>query len=196
MSKYQNAKIYKIVNDALPDLVYYGSTIDKLWSRFGRHNRKFSAWKKGSKCYYTSFKLIEAGNTSIVLVEKYPCNDKIELKSRERWYIENNDCVNKVIPCRTVKEWREDNKEILKEKNKEYREANKEYYKEYYKEYNEINKEKLKEYKKEYGKKTSQCLCDGEQHKLGSKSKHIRSQYHIRNLKTICDIAGVDSNEL
>ena len=48
------------------------------------------------------------------------------------------------------KEYKQANKEIIKEYNKEYREANKEYYKEYGKEYHQANKEKLEEYKKEY----------------------------------------------
>jgi hypothetical protein len=232
MPDYQKGKIYKIVSDNIEG-TYYGSTADTLWSRFGKHNKDFRAWKKGSKKYYTSYKLIEAGNASIVLVEYFPCNSKIELKARERWYIENNDCVNKNIPNRTMKEYYQDNKEKIKEHNKEYyqdnkekiKEQKKEYYqdnkdklkehrkeyyqdnnekiKEYNKEYYQDNKEKMKEYYqdnkekiKEYQKLTFQCLCDGEQHRLYQKQRHFRSQYHITNLKAICDIHGVNPNDL
>ena len=95
MPNYQNGKIYKIVSDNIEG-TYYGSTADTLWSRFGTHNRHFRLWKKGKYHYVTSFKLIEAGNASIVLVENYPCNSKIELTARERHWIENNECVNKL----------------------------------------------------------------------------------------------------
>jgi hypothetical protein len=217
MPDYTQGKIYKIVSDNIEG-TYYGSSADTLWSRFGTHTSHFRAWKKGTYHYVTSFKLIEAGNASIVLVEYYPCNSKIELKARERWYIENNDCVNKYIPNRTKKEWREDNKDKIKdyyqtnkdkikEQNKEWREDNKEYIKKYYqtnkdkikeqiKEWKQDNKDKMKEYKKKYRKLTFQCLCDGEQHNLNNKTKHFRSQYHINNLKEICDIHGVDPSEL
>jgi hypothetical protein len=206
MPDYQKGKIYKIVSDNIEG-TYYGSTADTLWSRFGTHNRKFRAWKKGSKVYYTSYKLIEAGNASIVLVEYFPCNNKIELKARERWYIENNDCVNKNVPNRTHKEWRKDNKEKIKEQQKEYYQENKEKIKEYQqinkdkkkdydKKYRQDNKEKVKEYNKEYQKLTFQCLCDGEQHTLINKARHFRSQYHITNLKAICDIYGVNPSDL
>jgi predicted HicB family RNase H-like nuclease len=187
MPDYQKGKIYKIVSDNIEG-TYYGSTADTLWSRFGTHNSDFRAWKKGSKKYYTSYKLIEAGNASIVLVEKYPCNDKIELKARERFYIENNDCVNKCVPNRTKNEYYQDNKEKIKE----YYQDNKEKIKEYYQD----NKEKIKEQKKEYRKKTFICLCDGEHHNLHNNTSHFRSQYHINNLKAICDIHGIDVNDI
>jgi hypothetical protein len=173
MPDYQKGKIYKIVSDNMEG-IYYGSTADTLWSRFGKHNSQFRAWKKGSKYYTTSFKLIEAGNASIVLVEYFPCNSKIELKARERFYIENNDCVNKYVPNRTPKE--------------------------YSKQYYQDNKDKVrdynKEHKKKYNKLTFQCLCDGEYHNLNHKSRHFNTQYHITNLKAICDIYGIDPSDL
>ena len=76
--------------------------------------------------YITSFKIFENGDYDIILVEKYPCKDRMELYQRERYYIENNECVNKIIPTRTEKEWREDNAEKIKEDKKEYYLENKE----------------------------------------------------------------------
>ena len=54
------------------------------------------------------------------LLENYPCNNKYELETRERYHIENNECINRMIPTRTSKEWRDDNKEIIKENKKIY----------------------------------------------------------------------------
>jgi hypothetical protein len=39
----------------------------------------------------------------------------MELNARERWWIENNECVNKYIPTRTDKEYYEAHKEKIKE---------------------------------------------------------------------------------
>jgi hypothetical protein len=50
------------------------------------------------------------------LVENYSCNSKKELETRERYYIENNECVNKNMPTRTMKEYQEENKEKIKKK--------------------------------------------------------------------------------
>ena len=101
---------------------------------------------EGKGDYTTSYKLFENDNYNIFLVENYPCNSKDELLSRERFYIENNECVNKCIPCRTRKEYIEANKDKIKEQTKEYREANKDKIKQMKAEYREANKDKIKEY--------------------------------------------------
>jgi hypothetical protein len=158
---YSKSKIYKLTTIHDPELVYYGSTVNPLYKRKQVH--KF--WSNTNK--YTSSKLFELGmdNVEITLVENVNCNNKEELYKRERFYIDNNICVNKNIPGRTKKEHYEDNKDKILEKNKEYRELNKdkiaENKKEYYednkdkllekqKEYAELNKDKIKEYKKAY----------------------------------------------
>ena len=65
-------------------------------------------------------------NPKIYLVEKTPCECKEELLKRERFFIENNDCINRRLPSRTDKEYREDNKEEIKESHKKYRDEHKE----------------------------------------------------------------------
>ena len=94
------------------------------------------------------------------------CNSKEELLQRERFYIENNNCVNKYIPNRTKEDIQEYNKkymELNKEKIKKYRELNKDKKKLYIEKnkeninktvkiYYETNKDKIREYKKEYYK--------------------------------------------
>ena len=147
MVNYQDAKIYKLVGGGL---TYYGSTCNELRIRLYQHKSNINKCK--------SKQLFNTGDkVDIVLVEKYPCNDKLELHQRERYHIENNECINKVIPTRTDKQYYEDNKnkikqyyesnkDKIKEKNKEYREDNKDKIKEYF----ETNKDKIKEYLKEY----------------------------------------------
>lgn len=118
MVNYQEGKIYKLVGGGL---TYYGSTCDELRKRLYQHKQK----KCKSKLLYDTGDKVE-----IILVEKYPCNDKMELHQRERYYIENFDCVNKNIPNRKNKEyhkiWTNNNKEKIKEQKREWRKKNRE----------------------------------------------------------------------
>ena len=98
MIDYSKGKIYKIVNDSL-DLVYYGSTCNELRKRLYNHK---SHAKANRKC--SSRILFESGEAKIFLVEQFPTVSKMLLLRRERWYIENNDCVNKLLPGRTEEE--------------------------------------------------------------------------------------------
>jgi len=123
MEKYQNSKIYKLVSDKL-DLVYYGSTTRTLKQRLTCHKSNYKRYLKGKTNYGTSFELLELGDARIILVEDFPCERKEDLLARERFYIENNECINKEIPGRTMKEYQQDNKEILKQYQKKYREDN------------------------------------------------------------------------
>jgi len=100
MVNYKNGKIYKLVNDEL-NLTYYGSTCNELRKRFNDHK------KNNNKC--SSKIMFESGEVKIYLVEKFPCNDRLELRQKERYYIENNNCINKNIPNRTKKEYIQDN---------------------------------------------------------------------------------------
>ena len=141
MVNYNNGKIYKIV-DNTNNNIYVGSTTKKYLSdRLSSHNSDYRRFKKINKGYITSFEILKNNNFDIILLELVNCNSKDELKSRERFYIETLDCVNKNIPGRTNKEYKETNKEKITEYNKEYRETNKEKIKEY----RETNKEKIKE---------------------------------------------------
>jgi len=159
MVNYKNGKIYKLVNDEL-NLTYYGSTCNELRKRLCQHKSISNRCK--SKIMF------ESGEVKIYLVEKFPCNDRIELNQRERFYIENNECINCQIPLRTHKEYKEDNKDKYKEINKKYHKENKEernnksheYYKtnkvkciELSKKHYQDNKEYYKEYNNQYYEK-------------------------------------------
>lgn len=163
MSNYQNAKIYKIVCNNTGKQ-YIGSTTQKFLSqRLAQHK---SIQNHSCK----SREIIEGGNYSIVLVELCPCNSKDELHKRERHFIETLDCINKIIPGRTQKEYYEENKERVLEQQKEYYKANKEHLCERKKEYYEDNKEKKNE--------KHNCECGGKYttvHKL----RHMKSKKHL-----------------
>jgi hypothetical protein len=155
MVNYQNGKIYKLVCNTT-GLVYFGSTCEPtLARRLHGHKKDYS---RGM--IITSAKIIENDNYGIFLVESYPCNSKDELNMRERFYIENFECVNKCIPIRFKEEIPlldksryERNKTEKLEKMKAYYVEHKQEINDYNKNYREANKEKLRENQKQYSKK-------------------------------------------
>lgn len=156
MNKYENGKIYRLVCN-ITNKNYYGSTIQLLSKRLYEHKRDYKRYLNNNKNYITSFEIIKGDNFEIILVELFNCSCKLELEKRERYYIENNECINKNIPTRSLKEWYDDNKDNMKEYYKlnkdkiiEYKEVNKEKIKEYSMKYRDLNKEKAKEKRKIY----------------------------------------------
>jgi hypothetical protein len=153
MPDYKNGKIYKLTNSD-ESLVYIGSTTQPLCERKAGHRATYKRWIKAKSGvnYVTSFKLFEANedDVNIQLIEAYPCNSKEELHARERFYIKQMECINKVVPGRTKKEYREDNKIELCAKEKEYREENKAVILARHKEYHAKNRTSILAKKKEY----------------------------------------------
>ena len=174
MVNYQNAKIYKIVNDEL-GLTYYGSTCNALYKRFHGHKNKTN--KTNSKILFST-----QTQPEIILVEKFPCNDKMELHQRERFYIENNECVNKTIPARTKKEYREDNKSEITEYNKEYYEKNKEKENLRGKKYKEENKEKIREQKKQYRQDNKELMKERDKLQYQKRKEYYKQRYLKKKL--------------
>ena len=188
MCDYQNSKIYKIV-DVNEEMVYIGSTTQALSKRFAAHRSLHKSLTLSKCTVSTIFTKFGIENCKIVLIEAFPCNNKEELIKKEAEYIQTINCVNKRIEGRTKKEYREankdsikeyyvnnkeallakakehyvDNKEALLAKNKEYYEANKEsittYQKEYQKEYRDVNKEKIATQHKEYREANKEAIA-------------------------------------
>jgi len=148
--------IYKIVCNNT-NKVYYGSTTQPVCRRIATHKAKFKSYENGTHHYVSSFEIIGGGNYQYFTVEKLEFEDKFELTNKEKEYIKNNECINKIVPNRQYKEYYQDNKEKQINKSKEYREANKDKIKQWreqnkdkLKEYNQIHKDKLKEQNKEW----------------------------------------------
>jgi len=147
MPNYQNGKIYKLVCDN-PDLIYIGSTTQKyLCSRLSSHHMNF---KKNNKAT-SSYKLFEFGNVKIILLEKIPCECKEELLKRERYYLENFECINRIKrPIITQEERKENQKKAFNtEKNKQFQ-----------KEYHAKNKDKKKEYDRIRYNENKKKICE------------------------------------
>ena len=154
MPDYSKGKIYKLTSSNSND-IYIGSTIQNLSKRKAHHIADYKKFIIEKKIYISSFKIIECGGIiDICLLEEYPCDNKEQLHQRERFYIENNCCVNKNIPNRQfneyIKIWKEKNKDIIKHKLKEYRQKNTDILKQKRKEYVKLNNDTIKQNRKEY----------------------------------------------
>ena len=146
MPDYSKAKIYHIYCNITGE-IYYGSTCNTLAKRMGKHRDEA---KENSKKNCSSRSIIVRDDYAYSLIEKYECNNKQELHARERYWIENNECVNKYVPGRTNKEWYEANKDKIKKQQKVYIEANKDKISEQKKVFYEANKDKISERNKVY----------------------------------------------
>ena len=180
MPNYENGKIYKIVCN-ITNKVYYGSSTQKLYTRIAEHRSNYKRHLAGNGVYMTSYEILKGGDYDIVLIENVKCVDKSQLHEREKFYIKNNDCVNKCVPGRTKKEFYIDyynnNKDKIKETLKEYYNNNKANILEIRKDYYNNNKDKIKEYKKEYRKVKVPCVhCNKSYHK-SSLSRHIKTKH-------------------
>ena len=164
----ETKNIYKICSPDCPDLVYIGSTKQKLSIRFSNHKGAFKSWKAGKikNCPMSReiFENSDIDNVRIELIEVV----EDQAFERERYYIDNIDCVNKNKPTRTHKEYREDNKEIISEKSKTWQ---------------KINREKYLNYQKEYREKTNKkndCAICGGIYTSANKAIHEKTKKHIK----------------
>lgn len=97
-------------------MVYYGSTTKTIDHRMKKHIERYNAYlgdytrkKSGA---YEIFKLCDYRVEVLEIL--FDLNYK-ELLEREAYYIKNYECINLVVPLRTDKEWRDENKMKIRE---------------------------------------------------------------------------------
>ena len=132
----------------------------------------------------------------IELIELFPCGSKDELRKREGFHIRQIGNLNMVIEDRTPKEYRQTNRDKIKEYMVKYREDKKEQILQKTKEYRETHQDKIKQYKidnkehilqqnKEYYERTKE-------HKLEyQKCDKVKAW---KNTKIVCACGGSYSN--
>ena len=189
MPNYSQAKIYHIVCNITGE-TYYGSTVQKISVRMGTHRRPDNV------C--CSKPIIERGDYHYGLVEDYKCENSEQLRMRERYYVDNNDCVNKKSPITSkdeklaqqkvyrdnskdkLKAYREANKDKIKKRMNSYCKVNKTKRNEQSKAYNENNKEKEKE--KREKKVVCECGCEVNQSSI---TKHRKTKKHENLIQSL-----------
>jgi len=166
-TNYKNGKIYKIepINGEEGDIYIGSTTKEYLSQRMTSHRGDYGKWKNGKRDKIRSFCLFEKygiENCKIILLENCPCDSKDELLSKESFYIRSLKCINKIVPDRTVQEYRKDNKERIAYIKKQYREN---------------NIEKIKDQEKLRKSVIYYCEC-GSIIKTGDKAKHLKTLKH------------------
>ena len=215
MPDYTKAIIYRLVcKDLSITDCYVGSTTN---FKHRKICHKSSCTNLNDKKY--NFKIYEFirdnggwNNWDLIMVEEFPCDNKLQLHKREREVIETlKATLNSEIPLRTTKEYYEDNKEKIKqyrqdnkEKIKQYKLDNKETIKEYtkqyrldnkekMKQYREDNKEKMKQYNKQYREDNKATIKQQKAENIGCRickcmvrkdnfNRHTKTPKHIKNL--------------
>ena len=132
--------VYKLTDG---DMCYYGSTKDPLWKRLKAH-------KYMGNCCRSS----QLNRDKLEIIEVERVDDLEELLVRERYYIENNECINYKMPYAT-----NEDKRI---------QSLKSYYK---------NKEQQNNYRLQSVK----CKC-GFSYTISNKKRHEQSKRHINNI--------------
>jgi len=168
---YKNGKIYTLRSHQT-DKIYIGGTTTSLHKRLYNHKKTYECWNRGKHAYLTSVEILKYPDVYIELLEEFPCDNKLQLNTREGEYIRTMDCVNKNIPGRTPTEYYNDNRDLILRKKRECydKDQKREYYnthKERYQDYYKNNKEKKKEYyknnkdkRKQYYKKNRERLLN------------------------------------
>ena len=174
-NKYHKGKIYTI-RSYQTDKYYIGSTCDALHKRLYRHRIDYKNYLNDKYNFVSSFDIIKYEDHYIELLEDYKCETRNELTKKEGELIRKykDDIVNCKIEGRTYREYQKDNKEKIKE----YYEDNKDKIQERFKKYYEDNKEKIKEQRKKH----YDCDCGKTQIKLGNKSRHIKTKFHLDHI--------------
>jgi len=186
---YKKGLIYKIVcNDITTKDTYVGSTTDFTRRKSG-HKSKCN---NPNNPFYDLkvYKFIRENNGwdnwSMILVENFSCESKLELKKRERYWIDTLESkLNCNIPSRTRKQWRVENIDKINEREKQWRVKNIDKIKERDKEYRVKNADKLKEYRVKNADKLKEkieCECGAVVNK-SSLAPHRKTDKHFQKLE-------------
>lgn len=114
----RNGIIYKIFHKTLKNIVYIGSTVCRLSTRWKRHKISFSNWNNGytkSKCAICPY-FLEHGikNFDCVILRKYKIIDSKHLNAYEQLWINKIKNINKNIVFNPTKSYNKYYKKKLK----------------------------------------------------------------------------------
>ena len=211
-NRYKKGKIYRIT-DVGYEKCYYGSTVESLSRRMSHHRGCYECYKGGNGKYISVYAIFDEygiDNCRIELVEEFPCDSKEKLRRREGFFIQNNPCVNKYIPGRSVQEYINDNKETIAEQkllyyrknktrilesNKSYREKNKGMIKITQQLYRDENKDYFSEKKKQHYEQNKDRInqkhvcdtCNG-RYTTWHKSAHLKTRLHLEAMKQYIEL--------
>jgi acetolactate synthase regulatory subunit len=137
-------------------------------------------------------------NWSMIMVERVECDNKIDLIKRERHYIDLlKPSLNKVVPLRTIKEYRISNIDKIRQcdKKRDKTEKRIKYKTMYGKKYHNDNADKLNEYSKQYYLDNIDKMNTlSKQYRIDNKAKLIQyriDRKDIHNSKVQCECGSI-----
>jgi len=96
---YRNGIIYKIFHKTIENIVYIGSTVCRLSTRWKRHKKSFSNWNNGytkNKCAICPyFKQYGIKNFDCIVLRKYKIVDSKHLNAYEQLWLNRIKNINK-----------------------------------------------------------------------------------------------------
>ena len=176
MTDYSKSVIYMIKkkDDDDNENVYVGSTNDIKQRKRAHKKICNNPNLKGYNMKVYQYIRENGGWDNFVMdvILAYPCNSKKELVKREDEIMcEIKSNLNNIRAKRSIKEWRIDNRDKIKERDKKWYEDNKDKVLEKNKKYRELNKEKRSE------KRSEKIKCDicGSEITKGNLLRHKKS---------------------
>ena len=109
-------KIYSIKSKSNPDLQYIGSTKQSLKERLRKHKCDYKSYLNGKFNFITSFDIIKYDDYYIELYCETGTDDRSDAHWLEGQVIRAESCINKYVPGRTDKEYKDKIKEYQKQK--------------------------------------------------------------------------------
>ena len=172
--KYQDGKIYKILNSETDD-IYIGSTTQKISKRMTNH--KTQAKRGKSHLLYQKMREIGDDKFYIELVEDYPCDNLEQLNRREGEWIRQIATLNEKVAGRTKKEYANDNRNIKNQKAREYYQENREQELERSRNRYQKHKERINERHKKYNEEHTKELQAYRDGRKEEKSEYNKAYY-------------------
>jgi len=146
-------RVYRISSPDT-DQIYVGSTCKELKRRLLRHKLDMRRWQRGTHHYVSSYEILKYDNAEIDIVEEDEFLDKHHMLEREKYWIQKLNCVNKLIPCKTI--------EDCTSKQKHY--------------YNNIEKYRVRD----ANRVKKPCLYCNKIMRTDYISKHIKAKHEVR----------------
>jgi group I intron endonuclease len=186
---YSTGKIY-VIRNTQNDKVYVGSTTQPLSKRMALHRRDKTRWPHYR--LYQAFVEIGVEHFYIELLEDYPCESVEQLLRKEgEWIRQYNSFevgYNNVIPGRSVKEYIEQNKEVIAKYQKNYYVQNKTDILQMHKKYREENKDKISKANKTYKDKNNDKITQQKKEwYIKNKDSILQRQYEKLTCECGCE---------
>jgi hypothetical protein len=195
---YSKTIIYRIVCKD-PSIIdcYVGSTTN-FTKRKSQHKTSCTNSKDKNHHFYVYQFIRDNGNWDnwdMLEIEIYRAVNQPDQARRERYWLETYGAtLNKQVPSRTVKEWCDENREQLLERNREYYKVNKEQILEHNKEYYQDNREQLLEKQKEYNEVNREQISEKNKEYYEKNKEQILEKYKEKNKEKItCECGSICS---